>query len=63
VPKNLYAQVFESNDEAVRDAQERLRQLEGDATIVAKLEEMTQGVIQRFEWAMPEATKGKTGIQ
>ena len=63
VPKNLYTQVFESNDEAVKDAQERLRQLEGDAAIVTKLEGTTQEVIQRFEWAKPEAAKGKAGVQ
>ncbi len=63
VPKNLYTQVFESNDEAVKDAQEKLRQLEGDAAIVTKLEGTTQEVIQRFEWAKPGAAKAKTGAQ
>jgi hypothetical protein len=63
VPKNLYTQVFDSNDEAVREAQERLRQLGGDAAIVTKLEGTTQEVIQRFEWAKPGTAKAETGAQ
>ena len=63
VPKNLYTEVFESNDEAVKDAQEKLQQLEGDAAIVTKLEGTTQEVIQRFEWAKPGAAKAKAAAQ
>jgi hypothetical protein len=63
VPKNLYTQVFDSNDEAVKDAQERLRQLEGDAAIVTKLEGTTQEVVQRFEWAKAGTAKAKAEAQ
>jgi hypothetical protein len=63
VPKNLYMQVFVSNAEAVKDAQERLRQLEGDAAVVTNLDGTTREAIQRFEWAKPGAAKAKTGAQ
>lgn len=63
VPKNLYTQVFQSEGEAVKDAQEKLQQLAGDAAIVMKLEGTTQEVIQRFEWAKAGAAKAKAGAQ
>lgn len=63
VPKNLYTRIFYSEDEAVKDAQEKLQRLEGDAAIVAKVEGTTQEVVQRFEWAKPAAGKAKAATQ
>jgi len=63
VPKNLYTNVFQTESEAVKDAQEKLQQLMGDAAIVTKLEGTTQEVIQRFEWAKAGAAKAKVDTQ
>ena len=49
VPKNLFTDVYDSENEAVKEAKEKLAQLDGDVAIVAKLVAGNQKVIHTFE--------------
>jgi hypothetical protein len=49
IPKNLFTEVYSSEEEAVRQAKEKLAQLDGDVAIVTKLSAGTQKVIHTFE--------------
>jgi len=49
VPKNLFTDVYNSEQEAIKEAKERLAKLDGDVVIVAKLIGGNQKVIHTFE--------------
>lgn len=49
VPKNLFTAVCDSESEAVKEAKDRLAQLDGDVAIVAKLIGGNQKVVHTFE--------------
>ncbi len=49
VPKNLFTDVYNSEQEAIKEAKERLVKLDGDVAIVAKLLAGNQKVIHTFE--------------
>ena len=49
VPKNLFTAVHDSEAEAVKEAKDKLAQLDGDVAIVAKLVAGNQKVIHTFE--------------
>ncbi|MBI3004134.1 MAG: hypothetical protein HYY49_01805 [Ignavibacteriales bacterium] len=49
VPKNLFTAVYDSESEAVKEAKDRLAQLDGDVAIVAKLIGGNQKVVHTFE--------------
>lgn len=59
VPQNLYTKVFYTEEEAVKDAQEKLRELAGDAVIVSRVEGTKTEILHRFEWAKSGAGKTK----
>ena len=61
VPKNLYTRVFYTEDEAVKDAKEKLQQLVGDAAIVSKVDGTTTELVHRFEWTKAGGVKAKAG--
>lgn len=56
VPKNLYTQVFYSEEKALKDAQEKLQRFKGDAAIISRVVGTTTELLHRFELA-----KAKTG--
>ncbi len=60
VPKNLYHQTFYDEQEALKEAQKKLQELQGDAAIVTKVEGTTTELLTRFEWqkAAPKAKAG-----
>ncbi len=60
VPKNLYRGIFYTEADAVKDAQEKLKEFAGDAAVVTKVDGTTTEVIQRFEWAKSGVVKAKT---
>jgi len=60
IPKNLYTRVFYTEDDAVKDAQTKLKELEGDAAIVSKVEGTKTEVLHRFEWG--KAGTGKARV-
>ncbi|HAL55221.1 MAG TPA: hypothetical protein DCP63_01765 [Bacteroidetes bacterium] len=49
VPKNLYHEVVESEDEGKRIAQTKLIELEGDVAIVTRVSHGESKVLHRFE--------------
>ena len=49
VPKNLFTAVYDSEQEAVKEAKDQLARLDGDVAIVAKLLGGNQKVIHTFE--------------
>jgi len=49
VPKNVLTAVFDSQDEAVKAAEEKLAELDGDVAIVMELLAGNSRVIQTFE--------------
>ncbi len=49
IPKNLHQDLFETEEEAVKAAQERLVSYDGDVAIVMRLIAGTSQVIHRFE--------------
>lgn len=59
VPQTLYTQVFYTEDEAVKDAQEKLWELAGDAVIVIRVEGTKTEILHRYEWAKPGTGKTK----
>ena len=49
VPKNLFTAVYDSEQEAIKEAKDQLARLDGDVAIVAKLLGGNQKVIHTFE--------------
>jgi hypothetical protein len=49
VPKNLLNAVYDTEDAALKAAQEKLLQLDGDVAVVMELREGMARVIQRYE--------------
>ncbi len=49
VPKNLFSALYDSEDEAVKSAQEKLSELNGDVAVVMEMRAGAARVIQRFE--------------
>ena len=49
VPKNLFNELYDLEEEALKAAQEKLRQLDGDVAVVMALQAGAAKVIQRFE--------------
>ncbi len=49
VPKNLFTEVYSSEAEAVKEAKEKLAQLDGDVAIVTRLSGGNHKVIHTFE--------------
>lgn len=49
VPKNMLLELYDSEQEAVKAAQARLVELDGDVAIVTRLSEGDAKVIHRFE--------------
>jgi hypothetical protein len=49
VPKNLLNAVYDTEDAALKAAQEKLLHLDGDVAVVMELQEGMARVIQRFE--------------
>ena len=49
IPKNMLQEIYDSEEEAVKAAQSRLVELDGDVAIVTRLAEGDAKVIHRFE--------------
>ena len=49
VPKNMFTEVYNSEEQAVKEAKEKLAQLDGDVAIVTRLIGGNQKVVHTFE--------------
>lgn len=49
VPKNMFTAMYETENEALKAAQEKLAELKGDVAVVMELTAGETRVIQRFE--------------
>lgn len=49
VPKNLFTEVYDNEDLAVKEAKDNLTKLDGDVAIVTKIHAGNQKVIRTFE--------------
>lgn len=49
VPKNLFNALYDSEEEALKAAQTKLAELDGDVAVVMELRAGNAKVIQRFE--------------